>query len=386
MLLDYRVITQHQDFAELKPIWNSLFKQSDSKTFFLHWDWQWQWWKCFGGELYLIVLSNREPRKTIAIFPFIRKTRFGFDRLKFIGSPDSDYLDILTLKGYEQQSLDFFFKQFLPQNSQIGIVELDAVNQCSPHWSYFQSLNLSAFTIKHTKKPCPYIVLPDSWEAYKASLSKQTRYLIGRKIRKLEKIFSVNYGVAKGDDLPRRMRNFIDQHQQTWNQRQRPGAFHNQKFKFFHHQIAEKLLTNNRLKLVYLELDNKPVASYYLFREGNRYFFYLSGFDPKYAQYSPSVILLAKAIKQAIEEGCEEFDLMRGNADYKYKWTKQQRLNRSWVLSRKNARVWIYNKMHEGRNIAIHIIKVTFPEQLKNTIRALLPTSGIKKFDIYFRH
>jgi CelD/BcsL family acetyltransferase involved in cellulose biosynthesis len=51
--------------------------------------------------------------------------------------------------------------------------------------------------------------------------------------------------------------------------------------------------------------------------------FYLSGFDPQWAAFSPGVLLIAHAIEEAIREGQQEFDFLRGNEPYKYLWGAQ---------------------------------------------------------------
>jgi CelD/BcsL family acetyltransferase involved in cellulose biosynthesis len=49
-------------------------------------------------------------------------------------------------------------------------------------------------------------------------------------------------------------------------------------------------------------------------------FFYLSGFDPLWARYSPGNALVGAAIAQAAREGATRFDFLRGQEAYKYRW------------------------------------------------------------------
>ncbi len=46
---------------------------------------------------------------------------------------------------------------------------------------------------------------------------------------------------------------------------------------------------------------------------------YNCGFDPAKKEWSPGVVLVALAIQQAIKQGYETFDLLRGQEPYKYK-------------------------------------------------------------------
>jgi len=80
-------------------------------------------------------------------------------------------------------------------------------------------------------------------------------------------------------------------------------------------------LARGWLRLFVLRLDGKPAASLYGFRYGGVFYFYQSGFDPAYAKHSVGLATMALSIKAAIEEGAEEYDLLRGDEDYKFHWT-----------------------------------------------------------------
>jgi len=46
----------------------------------------------------------------------------------------------------------------------------------------------------------------------------------------------------------------------------------------------------------------------------------LSGFDPKFASISPGTLLIGHAIEQAMADGSQAFDFLRGVERYKYLW------------------------------------------------------------------
>jgi CelD/BcsL family acetyltransferase involved in cellulose biosynthesis len=48
--------------------------------------------------------------------------------------------------------------------------------------------------------------------------------------------------------------------------------------------------------------------------------FYQSGFAPAFARESVGLVMLARAIRQAIAEGAAEFDLLHGDESYKALW------------------------------------------------------------------
>ena len=57
------------------------------------------------------------------------------------------------------------------------------------------------------------------------------------------------------------------------------------------------------------------------YHAAGRTIFYLSGFDPAFARYSPGKLVVAHAIEQAItRDAARAFDFLRGAEAYKYAW------------------------------------------------------------------
>lgn len=349
------------------------------------WEWQFYWWESSGEALFIILI--REQNDLIGILPFIRIRHIFFHTLKLIGSPHSDYLDFIVKKGCEKKVLDYFFSEYLKKNRKIGIIELDAINERSPHIQILlNELPPSVFKFQKSEKTCPYITLPASWEAYLKSLSPSMRYFINRKERRIAKNFKAKFGIVKNEcELQARMEDFIEQHQKRWNQRDFPGAFQPGAFRQFHNKIAACLFEKGYLKLYYLELDQKPVASFYLFQYNTAVLYYLSGFDPAYAGYSPGLVLMGRVIRDAIENGINEFDFMRGSSDYKFKWTREKRTNISFSLGRKHMAVIAYVLFAFVLKRIALFIKEKTPPRSKEKIRGMLPDYIVQTFDPFFR-
>ncbi len=334
----------------------------------------------------MFIILIYEKKELLAILPFLISRKSGFHVLKFIGAPDSDYLDFIIKHGFEKKILDYFYNDFLCKNSNIGIVELDSVNEVSSHSDYLnQSFSNAGFSIELNEKICPYISLPETMDSYLKSLSSGMRYFVKRKKGKLYKDFCVNVGfVQTEEDVENRMNDFILQHQKRWNFLHKPGAFSNKGFENFHHKMGKMLFQEGWLRLYYLELNNHPVASYYLFHYKNSLYYYLSGFEPEYEKYSPGVVLMGQVINDAINDGMDEFDLMRGEGAYKFKWTSKKRVNYSFVLKRRNNSVRLYSFIEDLIKKFAFLIKKKISASTKERIRNILPEKVVEYFDPYF--
>ncbi len=105
------------------------------------------------------------------------------------------------------------------------------------------------------------------------------------------------------------------------------GAFGEAGFERFHRLVARQFLRAGWLRLHLLEIEGRAVAAKYGFSYGGRFWSYISGYDPALAHYSLSSQLHAHAIREAIEEGLSEFDLLRGDEPYKQDWADGRRVD-----------------------------------------------------------
>jgi CelD/BcsL family acetyltransferase involved in cellulose biosynthesis len=75
------------------------------------------------------------------------------------------------------------------------------------------------------------------------------------------------------------------------------------------------------LRLRFLEVNGQAVAVLLGWRIGERYAFYSGGFDPLWAKHSVGMLLVARVIREAIEEDAAEFDMLLGGEQYKSRFT-----------------------------------------------------------------
>jgi CelD/BcsL family acetyltransferase involved in cellulose biosynthesis len=66
-------------------------------------------------------------------------------------------------------------------------------------------------------------------------------------------------------------------------------------------------------------VDGKPAAAKYNFRYGDVEFSYQAGRDPSWRRFSIGLVILAHAIRNAVEDGMREYRFLRGGEPYKYR-------------------------------------------------------------------
>ena len=102
-------------------------------------------------------------------------------------------------------------------------------------------------------------------------------------------------------------------------------ALHTEALRDFHRELSAIALKRGWLRLYVLWLDRKPAAALYGFRYGKSFLFYQAGFDRGFARHSVGLVAMGLAIRAAIEEGAQEFDLLHGDETYKSLWARSWR-------------------------------------------------------------
>jgi CelD/BcsL family acetyltransferase involved in cellulose biosynthesis len=88
------------------------------------------------------------------------------------------------------------------------------------------------------------------------------------------------------------------------------------------------------LNLAFLEIAGHKAAGYLSFDYLDRMWVYNSGIDMNFVQYSPGWVLLSYLLRWANENHIYEFDFMRGDEKYKYRFGAIDRFVMRAILER----------------------------------------------------
>jgi CelD/BcsL family acetyltransferase involved in cellulose biosynthesis len=165
---------------------------------------------------------------------------------------------------------------------------------------------------------CPVITLPGSFDEYLDSLDSKQRRELSRKLRRAEGAEVMTTTVGPEDDLRAEVDSFLDLLQKStyekrnWLNEGRRGLFH---------EVAQAARDAGTLQLMFTAVEGRRAAALFNFDYKDRIWVYNSGLDPAaFSALSPGVVLTATAIEQAIKLGRQEFDFLRGDEEYKYRF------------------------------------------------------------------
>lgn len=173
---------------------------------------------------------------------------------------------------------------------------------------------------------CPVLVFPNSWEEYLKMLGKNMREQIKRYPRRLEKEFTVEYSLAQTqDEVKIGLHDLFRLHGQRWRARGQTGVLATPRRQRFHRAVCLSFLKRGWLRLWTLRCNGKAVCVLLNYFYNGRYYFFIGGFDPEYSRWSVGVCLFSRVFQRAIEEGAREFDFLKGEEEYKYRYGAQNR-------------------------------------------------------------
>lgn len=332
-LTTVETITDVARFEALREEWSELLEASSSDCIFLTWEWLYTWWKHLAGDRQLSIVVVRSGGRMVALAPFcLRPARLLSRRplpvMEFLGTGcvGSDYLDFIIRRGHEVEARRAFAACLAKQQQVLDWTQLRE-GSCAAA-GVAADLEERGWTASETlSNICPLIPLAGmSWEAYLATLGAEHRYNFNRKWKHLNRDYRVRFLRADTEEECRESVDLVmELHNSRWRDRGGSNAFDTPMLVGFHHEVTRLALKRGWLRLYVLRLNGRPAAGLYGFLYGRTFYFYQSGFDATYHKQSVGLISMGLSIKNAIEEGAKEYDLLHGGEDYKSHWSRESR-------------------------------------------------------------
>ena len=333
---------------ELKEKWNELLSFNSYKNICLTYEWAYAWWKVFGDQYKLMIITVQENQMWYALAPFMIQKLSSFlpnsaQNLLFIGTGLSDYHDILLKQGFEKTAIESILKYLInvykswgivrlrhfPENSKTPLIVINTVKNGIDQ----TKIDL---VFKETVK-CPYLLLNSNWELYYKNVSRNLRSDMTKRLNRMKRNFDVKFEKIEPkteEDYHRYLDEFIKINLKRWKQKNERNIFSFEKsdHQKYYYQLTKDFTRQRSILFYVLKLNHKIVAYIYCFKYNNVIYPWNTAFDPEYFRFSVGKILHRLAIEDAFKSGYKEFDFMRGDEDYKLKWTNKTRINSEIIL------------------------------------------------------
>ena len=316
------------ELISLEKEWNDLLAISASHVPFLRHEYITAWWDGLGGgewsqgELYVLTARGEDDR-LVGIAPLFQTDNLESEpALMLIGSIEiSDYLDVIARPEDLPAFMDALLEHLDGDEAAVPpLLDLYNLLESSPTlpalkeaadkhgWAYTQE------PLQH----CPYIQLPGDWESYLGSIDKKQRHEIRRKMRRAgEHHQPVRWYISQdGDRLEQEIDGFLD----LMTGDPEKAKFLTPAMRTQMHTILQAAHRAGWLQLSFIEVGGEKAAGYLNFDYLNKIWVYNSGLDFRFSSLSLGWVLLGHLLQWAIENRREQFDFMRGDEQYKYRF------------------------------------------------------------------
>lgn len=319
--------TLHKDFSEIPAAaWNQLAGAGISNTPFARHEMLSEWWKTRGGgewpEAELMLVSASEEGRLVGIAPLFKAEYQGRPALLLVGSIEvSDYLDLIVRPDDLERFLSGLL-DFLASSGPCAGVPLDWYNllDSSPTLPALKEEARKRGCAYHeeTYRPTPRISLEGGFDAYLARIDKKQRHEIRRKMRRAaESAVPVRfYVVEDASTLDSETEAFLDLMAHDTNK----ANFLTPAMRTHIAGVIRTAAQQGYLWLAFLTIGDKKAAAALNFDYADKLWGYNSGVSREYMELSPGWVLLTHQLEWACEHGRYEFDFMRGDEDYKYRF------------------------------------------------------------------
>ena len=315
----------------MREEWTDLLAHSDADCLFLTWEWLSTWWRHLGGDRRLFIPAVRRRGELVALAPMaVRPPGISsvqpFPVLEFlgIGSVGSDYLDVILRRGHEGAAMQNVAECLYRMNRAIELEQIKTRGSAASGIGALLGRREWIVSEEETNLSRYIDLAGRSWTDYLAGLGPAHRYNFNRRLRRLQRQFTVRFETSALEaDRGAALHRLIALHRARWREFSR--AFHTPRHVSFHEDFSRLACERGWLRIFTLWLDDEAVAALYGFRYGRVFYFYQSGFDPAYAKFSTGLVTMGLAIRSALEEGAEEFDMLQGLEAYKEHWAGRAR-------------------------------------------------------------
>jgi CelD/BcsL family acetyltransferase involved in cellulose biosynthesis len=326
-MMNFQQITSPEDFKALAAEWNQLLAESQTDVPFLRYEYLQAWWQTRGGgewpQADLALITARQDGQLKAIAPlFFTHNLDDQPALMLLGSIEiSDYLDLIV----RPQDLPEFVSgllDYLGSDSARAWEVLDWYNlpEDSPTLPVLKTA-AAARGLRFTQekfRPALSVQLPGDFEQYLSGIDKKQRHEIRRKMRRANEYeLPVRWYIVEDETtLDAEIDDFLD----LMANDPEKDAFLTDVMYTQMRTSVHAAFKEGWLQLAFLEVNGKKACGYLNFDYNNRIWVYNSGLNFDYSEISPGWVLLGHLLQWANEHGRSEFDFMRGDEAYKYKF------------------------------------------------------------------
>ena len=314
--------------------WSDLVRADPAGTIFHTPDFLKLYWEEFGEgpEHLLLVFGEEDSGAQVASVAF----ELIGDTLRFLGGTEvTDYMGPVGLPEAREGFAKDLWAGLLDRNDWQE-ADLRGLPEDSGWLSDLRDAaaghGLEVVETEDQNGVAPFLELPPTWDEYLAQIPSKLRHEIRRKAKKLEaETGPFRVETATDETLIPLLDRFVELHRMSEGPK---GVFMVPGMEIFFRRLGQTFCERGVFRLTFIRVRDELAAGTIGFSFEGTYSLYNSAFDRQWQQLAPGMVLVAEVIRQAIDEGCSIFDLLKGDYAYKYRFGARKRLVKRLAVSR----------------------------------------------------
>ncbi|HLF13404.1 MAG TPA: GNAT family N-acetyltransferase [Bacteroidota bacterium] len=266
----------------------------------------------------LAVFVRKSGDDIVAIAPFVQRRRLGLKSLEFIGSSTlSEPSGIL----YDHPS---HLRGILDDVSNHGLpVNIDRVNDPIIVAELSKIAGGSVDIIRNSLATSPWIRIDGSWEAYYETITPKWRSAHRRAMKRAETTGPVSYDfISPGpSEFGELMDRFVSVEGECWKGRLGTALRTNDPLRTFFELYGRAAAAHGMLRFAFMRIGGTPVAAQLAVEYARRYWLLKIGYDERFSQCSPGILLMYKTLERAFNDGLEAFEFLGSNEGWIQIWS-----------------------------------------------------------------
>ncbi len=320
-------------FLALENEWNALVAEVDDQPFYRH-DTLRLWLQYFAPEADLRVLVLRGADGCLdAVLPLLERRaplyRVPLRQLVAPANPHSSRFDMLAR---DPAAAAQAFLAHLAADRSWDLLRLrDVPQQGAASALVAAAERLGMPCGRSVTRSAPYLPLPEDMDTLTRGLSRNLRKNLKRRWKRLEELGEITVQrVSAPEELDTALAEGLRLESSGWKGDRGTAILLDPATQGFYTDLARRAANEGRLSLYFLRLDGRAIAFQFGLEQGGRYYSLKPAYDESLRAYGPGQLLRHAVIRDCIERGLREYDMLGEAAPEKLAWTDHVRPH-EWV-------------------------------------------------------
>jgi len=364
-------------FESLREEWKQLFAATEFSSPFLSWEWLSNWYKFFGEDRTPFILKIYRENALIGLLPLCSQEKrvlgMKMKRLSFVGEEigGADYLDLIAKPEDKTQILSAVF-EFLKKEEYFDLICLENIAGDSATVNFLQNSSKEKSNrlryFDSVTAICPQINLAGGWDTVLKQSKRASNFK--RRIKQLEKMSGFEFrSVTSPEETGEAFERFYNLHEKRWANCGGSELSGHPRLVSFQRDLIPALAQSGLLRFDELWVEGECRASVYGLDDGKTFYYYNSGYDLDWGNYSVGLVLIGLSVRNAIERGNSLYDFLRGEETYKFDWANQKSELKTVSLNRRTIPALTHEGLSQIRLNLKNLSKFALPADFANALK-----------------